>query len=281
MDTEEGWAAPPGVGGEAGRGPVGRRVLARAVPRPRGVARRVGDLRGGVLPRRRARPGLAERHLPAVADPVRPRHPGSAGPVPPVDGHRRADLGAVLVRARGRLRPRLAEVHRHPRRRARRLGAQRPEDVVVARHLRPLGIRAVPLRPRGPAARRPHLLPLPARRRRRHRAPDRPARRRGRVRRGVLRRRVRARRRRARRRRRRLAGRDVDRRQRARAVAALPRPLLRRGRPAGRALPGAARRAVRGRASSTPGCVPRPTASTPGAPSPGSPTAATWVRRAR
>ena len=34
--------------------------------------------------------------------------------------------------------------------------------------------------------------------------------------------------------RRRLAGRDVDRRQRARAVAALPRPVLRRGGPAGR-----------------------------------------------
>ena len=39
-----------------------------------------------------------------------------------------------------------------PRRRARRLGAQRPEDLVVASVLRPLGIRALPLRPRGRTA---------------------------------------------------------------------------------------------------------------------------------
>ncbi len=80
----------------------------RGVPRPRGLAGRVGDLRGGVLPRRCARPGLPERDLPARPDPLRPRDPGAAGPVPAVDGHRRADLGAVLVRARGRLRPGLA-----------------------------------------------------------------------------------------------------------------------------------------------------------------------------
>ena len=42
---------------------------------------------------------------------------GAAGPVPAVDGQRRADLGAVLVRARGRLRPRLAAVDRATRRR--------------------------------------------------------------------------------------------------------------------------------------------------------------------
>ena len=80
----------------------------RGVPRPRGLAGRVGDLRGGVLPRRCARPGLPERHLPARADHLRPRHPGAAGPLPAVDGDRRADLGAGLVRARGRLRPGVA-----------------------------------------------------------------------------------------------------------------------------------------------------------------------------
>ena len=102
MDTAGGLGAPPGVGGQAHRGAVVGRVLAARVPRPRGLAGRVGDLRGGVLPRRRARPGLPERDLPARPDHLRPRHQGAAGPLPADDGHRRADLGAVLVRARGR-----------------------------------------------------------------------------------------------------------------------------------------------------------------------------------
>ena len=50
---------PPGVGEAALRRPLVGRVLADGVLRSRGVAGRVGDLRGGVLPRRRARPGLA------------------------------------------------------------------------------------------------------------------------------------------------------------------------------------------------------------------------------
>ena len=232
-----GLGAPPGVGGQARRGALVGGLVAAGLPRPRGLAGRVGDLRGGVLPRRRARPGLPERHLPAGADHLRPRHQGAAGPVPAVDGDRRADLGAVLVRARGRLRPGLARLDRAPRRRARRLGAQRPEDLVVAGDVRALGLRAVPLRPGGGAAPRADLLPLPAGRRRRHGAADRPARRRGRLRGGVLRGRLRARLRRARRGRRRLVGRDEHGGQRARAVAALPRPVLRRRRPAGRALP--------------------------------------------
>ena len=40
---------------------------------------------------------------------------------------------------------------RAPRRRARRVGAQRSEDVVVARDVRALGVRAVPLGPRPPS----------------------------------------------------------------------------------------------------------------------------------
>ena len=137
--------------------------------------------------------------------------------------------------------------------------------------------------PEAAAARRADLLPVPARRRRRHGAPDRPARRRGRLRRGLLRRRLRARRRRARRARRRLAGRDEHRRQRARPVAALPRPVLRRRRPAGRRSTASRRpdAAARPTTSSTPGSRRRPTGSTPGARSPGSPTAATWARPAR
>ena len=183
--------------------------------------------------------GLAERHLPAGADRLRPRDEGAAGPLPPGDGHRRAGLGAGLVRAGGRVRPGLAEVDRPARRRPRRLGAQRPEDLVVAGVLRPLGLRALPLRPRGAAARGADVLPVPAGRRRRHRPPDRPARRRGGLRRDLLRGRVRPRLRRPRRPGRRVAGRDEHRRQRARPLPALPRPVLRRRRPAGRPLPGA------------------------------------------
>ena len=149
MDTEEGWALHQEWEARLTEARWSVVSLAAGVPRPRGLAGRVGDLRGGVLPRRGAGPGLPERHLPARADHLRPRHQGAAGPLPADDGHRRADLGAVLVRARGRLRPRLAQVDRPARRRARRLGAQRPEDLVVAGDVRALGLRAVPLRPRG------------------------------------------------------------------------------------------------------------------------------------
>ena len=67
-----------------------------------------------------------------------------------------------------------------------------------------------------------------------------------------------------------LVGRDEYGGQRARPLPALPRPVLRHGRPAGR--PVAARRAHRSSsatASSTPGWARRPTGSTPGAPSRG------------
>ena len=58
----------------------------------------------------------------------------------PVDGHRRADLGAGLVRARGRLRPGLAAARpAEPRRGARRLGAQRAEDLVARGRRTPTG----------------------------------------------------------------------------------------------------------------------------------------------
>ena len=214
-----------------------------AYHRPRGVAGRVGDLRGGVLPRRRARPGLPERHLPARADHLRPRHPGAAGPLPADDGDRRAGLGAVLVRARGRLRPGLAALDRDAATTSAAAGcstARRP-----GRRGRPSPTGASGCSAPTPRRQRHHgltyfLFPLDADGR--HRAPDRPARRRGRLRRGLLRGRLRPGRRRARRPRRRLAGRDEHGRQRARPVAALPRPLLRRRRPARRPLPGTATR---------------------------------------
>ena len=113
------------------------------------LAGRVGDLRGGVLPRRRARPGQPERHLPAGADPVRARHAGAAGAVPALDGHRRDRSGR-----RPGPSPRPAatsprSAHGGARRRARRLAAQRAEDVELAGVVRRLGVRAVPHRPRG------------------------------------------------------------------------------------------------------------------------------------
>ncbi len=58
-----------------------------------------GALRGGVLPRRRSRSRLPERHLPARADHLRPRHPRAAGAVPALDGQRR-DSGHRPGRAR-------------------------------------------------------------------------------------------------------------------------------------------------------------------------------------
>ena len=289
---------PPGVGGEAGRGALVGGVVAVGLPRPRGVADRVGDLRGGVLPRRRAvsmgkpGPGLPERHLPARPDPLRPRHPRAAGPVPALDGHRRAGLGPGVVRARSGVRPRLAAVHRHPGRRARWLAAQRPEDVVLAGVVRPLGLRPLPLRPVRPAPCRPDLLPVPARRRRGHGPADRAARRRGRLRRDLPRGRVRARLRRPRSAWRRLAGGHEYGGQRARPVPALPRQVLRGRRPAGRAVARAPRASTRPSggaiasqtlsiASQTPGSRRRPTGSTPGARSPGWPPAATWAPPAR
>ena len=191
----------------------------------------------------------------------------------------RADLGPGLVRARGRLRPRVAALDRQGGRRW--LAAERAEDLVVPGGVRTPGVRPVPLRPRAGAAPRADLLLLPSRRRRPDRAADRPARRRGRLRRAVLRRRLRAGRRRARGARRRLERRDEHRRQRARPVAALARPLLRRGRPPARPVRRRARPGALVRPSSTPGSRPRPTASTPGARSPSSPTAATSARPAR
>ena len=135
---------------------------------------------------------------------LRPRHPGAAGPLPALDGHRRAGLGAGLVRARGRLRPGLPHA---PARAATRPGAagcstaRRP-----GRRARPSPTGASgcsasgPPRNRAecPAAPGPDLLPVPARRRRHHGPADRAARRRGRVRRALLPGRLRARLRRAR-----------------------------------------------------------------------------------
>ncbi len=99
--------------------------------------------------------------------------------------------------------------------------------------------------PEAAAAQGPDLLHVRPEGRRRHRPADRPARRRHRVRRDLPRRRVRARRRRDRRRARRLARRDEHVEQRARHVAAQPRPVPRAGRAARRAVEGQSRSGLR------------------------------------
>ena len=104
-DTARGVRPPPRVGAAALRRPLGGRVVARGVRRPRREPLGVADLRGGVLPGGRAPAGHPERHLPARADDLRVRHPGAAGPLPAPDGERRGDLVPGLVRARRGQRP--------------------------------------------------------------------------------------------------------------------------------------------------------------------------------
>ena len=194
----------------------------------------------------------------------------AAGPA--ADGARRDDLGAGLVGAGGRLRPRRRCAPRATQRRGGwLLNGQKTWS--LARGLRPPGLRPVPQRPRTPQRHRGlTYFMFTAGRRRRHRPPDRPARRRAGLRRAVPRRRVRARRRRARRAGPGLAGRDEHGGQRARADAALPRPLLRRGRPAGRALARPARRPPSARTGSpTRGSAPEAYQLLHLRPSPGSP----------
>ena len=169
MDTAEGFARPPGVGGASS--PTARWSVVswpRGVRRPRGVAGRVGDLRGGVLPRRRARPGHPERHLPARPDHLRPRHPGAAGPLPAVDG-RPASRSGRRPGPSPRPAPTWPSLRSTApaRRRARRLGAQRPEDLVArGRRSRTGASGCSAPTPTAAAAPRADLLPVPARRRR-------------------------------------------------------------------------------------------------------------------
>ena len=73
-----------------------------------GAARTCGvaDLRGGVLPRRRAAAGHPERHLPARPDDLRVRHAGAAGALPAADGASARRSGPGLVGAERGQRPR-------------------------------------------------------------------------------------------------------------------------------------------------------------------------------
>ena len=117
------------------------------------VAVGVADLRGGVLPGRRAAAGHPERHLPAGADAssssARRR---AAGPHPAPHGRGRGPVVPGLVRAQRGQRPR-----RHHARRAHDevdggWRAQRPEDLDDPRRVLHAPVRPVPHRPRQPSA---------------------------------------------------------------------------------------------------------------------------------
>ena len=95
----------PGVGARPARRPLGRRVVARGLRRPRRLAVGVADLRGGVLPGRWPPAGHPERHLPARPDHLRVRHARPAGPLPAPDVGRGRPVVPGLVRAQRRVRP--------------------------------------------------------------------------------------------------------------------------------------------------------------------------------
>ena len=96
-------------------------VVAGRVRRPRRRLHQLADLRGGVLPRRRAGAGQPERHLPARPDDHGGRHRRAEGAVPADDGVERDRLGAGVERAQRRAAtsPRSARRRAHRRRRRR------------------------------------------------------------------------------------------------------------------------------------------------------------------
>ena len=142
---------------------VGRRARRRGPGRPRlgEGARRRGTLHAGAVrlqrgarARRRTARRRDRRDVPRLtADGLRQR--GAAGEVHAADRARRRAVGAGLLRARRRLRPRLAAVARQARRR--RVRAQRTEDLVHPADRR-LDVRPRAHRP-GRAEAQGHLLP--------------------------------------------------------------------------------------------------------------------------
>ena len=243
-DTREGFAQHLDWERRLLRGPLGRGVVAERGRRARRLAVGVADLRGGVLPGRRAAPGHPERHLPAGPHRVRVRDARAAGARPAPHGGGRGPVVPGLVRARRRQRPGGHQGPGHPGRR--RLAARRPEDVDHPGRVLHPPVRPVPHRPRVRAAPRPQLPAGPARHAGRHGPRVRAARRRRGVRRGVLRRRLPGRRRRPRRgaagrRGRRLEGGDGDDRVRAGPDAALARAVPRHRGAADRPVPRAIR----------------------------------------
>ena len=236
VDTAEGFARAPGVGAGAGRRAAGRGFLAGRVRRPGSAAAGLAGLRGGVPRGRRARSGSARTACSCWRRPCSRTAPRSSG-----TGccrrwrPGRRGLGAGLVRAGRGQRPGRDPGPRGPGRRgvaavrAARRGARR-----AAFADRAFGL--FRCEPGSERHRGLTYLMFDLRADGRHGTADPPARRRDRVRGDLPGRRVRARRRRDRRAGRRLADRDEHGQPRARPVAAQPRPVLRRGRPAGRAV---------------------------------------------
>ena len=139
-------AVRPGPAG-AQRRRAGRAALAGRVGRPGLDAAAAPHLARGDAAGQRARAaGLQHQH--DRPGPRAVRQPGAEGALPGEDGEPRHLVVPGLLRARRRLRPRLAAHHRRPRRR--RLGGQRPEDLDDARPVRRLDLlpRAAPTRPR-------------------------------------------------------------------------------------------------------------------------------------
>ena len=129
---------------------------------------------------------------------------------------------------------------RHPqpgRARGRRMGAHRPEDLVLARRFCGLDVRDLPYRGRRRAPPRPDVHPRATRHRRRHRTPHRATRRRDGIRRDLLRSRTRARDEHPRGGGQGLGGRDGRGRLRARSQPPQSRPLRGHRAAAHRAVP--------------------------------------------
>ena len=183
----------PRVGADALRRALRRRVVARGVRRPRREPLGVADLRGGVLPGRRAAAGHAERHLPARADDLRVRHARAAGPHPAARWRRASRPGARAGRSRTRAATspasRAEAVRDDAARRLAALAARR-RGRRAARSARTSSGCSAATR-RAERHQRPHLLPRRPRRRRASPCAASNARRRRGLRRGVPRRRVR------------------------------------------------------------------------------------------
>ena len=160
FDTEAGFALAPGVGAHALRRPLVGGVVAGGVRRPRRRLPPLADLRGGVLPGRRARAASTRTASSSSAPTIMEvGHRRAEGAVPPDDGVERdvwaqawsepdagSDLAAIRRQACSRRR------RRRGCSTARRSGRQ-PGRVgrLVLRHL--------PHRSRGGAPPRPHVHP--------------------------------------------------------------------------------------------------------------------------
>ena len=123
-----------------------RAALAGRVGRPGLDAAAAPHLARGDAAGRRPRAARVQ-HLDDRPGHRRVRQRGAEGAVPGQDGEPRHLVVPGLLRARRRLRPRLAAHHRRPRRR--RVRRQRPEDVDDARPVRRLDLLpgAAPTRP--------------------------------------------------------------------------------------------------------------------------------------